>query len=58
MLDDDGRPLTADECDKLADALLKEAATSPRDKREGLLSLAEVYRKLANLKRKGARTVN
>jgi hypothetical protein len=50
--------LTADECDELAETLLRDAAALPNGRREDLLKLAERYRALAIMKRMVARKVN
>jgi hypothetical protein len=51
--------LTADECNELVEALLRDAATLPSgSKREDLLKLAEGYRALANVKRMVLRNAN
>jgi hypothetical protein len=50
--------LTADECDELAEASLREASVLPSERREDLLKLAERYRALAIMKRMVDRKVN
>jgi hypothetical protein len=52
-------PLTADECDELAEVLRQDAsALSDGPKKEGLLALSEGYRDLARTKRMVFRKVN
>ncbi len=46
------RNLTADECDKIAEALCRDAAALPDElEKENLLELAECYRDLAQMTR-------
>jgi hypothetical protein len=52
-------PLTVGECDELAEALREHAALLPDgSKKENLLTLAECFRELANIKRLVIREVN
>ena len=54
-----GKTLTADECDELAEALRHAAAALPDElEKENLLGLAECYRDLAQTKRLVLRKVN
>jgi hypothetical protein len=52
------RNLTADECDKIAEALRQNAAALPDEENETCLELAECFRDLAQMKRLVLRKVN
>ena len=59
MAADETRPLTISECQLLADALSDDAATLPAGpKKDGILKLAEGFRKLAKMKALVARGAN
>jgi hypothetical protein len=59
VMQDDDRPLTADECDELSRALRQDAARLPSGlKKENLSQLAAGFGALADLKRMVLREAN